>query len=66
MLQDVENGRSIELDGVMVAVIELAEIAGKEIQCIRNIYACAALVESGLRTRQPQVGERNGNYSSRT
>ena len=52
MLQDVENGRSLELDGLMLAVLELADLAGKEVPSIRNIYACAALLNENLCSKQ--------------
>lgn len=48
MLQDVENGRGLELDGLMLAVLELADRAGKEVPTIRTIYACAALLNESL------------------
>lgn len=52
MLQDVENGRSIELDSLMLAVLELAAIAGQDTPAIRNVYACAALLNKNLQTAQ--------------
>lgn len=48
MLQDVEAGRSLELDSLMGAVLELADLAGKEVPTIRNIYACTALLNERL------------------
>ncbi len=48
MLQDVEAGRSLELDGLMCAVLELADLAGKAVPTIRNIYACTALLNERL------------------
>jgi 2-dehydropantoate 2-reductase len=58
MLQDVENGLPLELDAVMLAVLELAEICGVAAPTIRNIYACAALLNEGLqRPGEPMVPE---------
>lgn len=48
MLQDVEKGHELELDGLMLAVIELAELANIEIPTIRAIYACTALLNESL------------------
>ncbi len=48
MLQDVESGRSLELDGLMSAVLELADLAAKDVPTIRNIYACTALLNERL------------------
>ncbi len=48
MLQDVENGHQLELDGLMLAVLELADIAGKDVPTIRSVYACTALLNQSL------------------
>lgn len=48
MLQDVESGRSLELDGLMTAVLELADLARKDVPTIRSIYACTALLNERL------------------
>ena len=55
MLQDVENGRPLELDGLMLAVLELAKLAGKEVPSIQNIYACTALLNQDLLSKRSQV-----------
>ena len=52
MLQDVEHGRALELDALMLSVLELADIAGIEVPSIRNIYACTALLNNTLRSGQ--------------
>ena len=52
MLQDVEQGRTLELDALMLAVMELADIAGIEVPSIRNIYACTELLNNTLRSGQ--------------
>lgn len=52
MLQDVEAGRPIELDALMLAVLELADLAGIKVPSIRNIYACAALLNENLLSAQ--------------
>jgi len=48
MLQDVENGRALELDALMLAVLQLADMAGMELPTVRNIYACTALLNERL------------------
>jgi 2-dehydropantoate 2-reductase len=55
MLQDVECGRELELDALMLAAIELADLAGKEVPTIRNIYACAALLNKNLLSAPNQI-----------
>lgn len=55
MLQDVESGRALELDGLMLAVLQLADLAGKEIPTVRNIYACTALLNKSLLSMPKQT-----------
>lgn len=52
MLQDVEKGQPLELDGIMLAVLELAELAGVEVPSIRHVYACTALLNERLLSAQ--------------
>mgnify|MGYP001812416854 FL=1 len=58
MLQDVECGRPLELDAVMLAVIELADRTGKPVPTVRTIYACTALLNNGLLAATEQAQER--------
>jgi 2-dehydropantoate 2-reductase len=55
MLQDVENNRPLELDAVMLAVLELAELTGKPAPMIRSLYACASLLNQQLRDARSQA-----------
>ena len=48
MLQDVEAGLPLELDALMLAVLELAELTGKPVPTIRDVYACTALLNRNL------------------
>ena len=57
MLQDVENGRALELDALMLAVLQLADLAGVEVPTVRNIYACSALLNESLLSRSQQPAE---------
>ena len=54
MLQDVEVGKPLEIDGMLGAVIELAEMTGVEVPTLRALYACVGLlsktiVDEGIR-----------------
>ncbi len=54
MLQDVEVGKPLEIDGMLGAVIELAEVTGVEVPTLRALYACVSLlsktiVDEGIR-----------------
>jgi 2-dehydropantoate 2-reductase len=55
MLQDVESGRALELDALMLAVIELADLSGKEVPTVRNMYACTALLNKNLLSAPTQT-----------
>ena len=48
MLQDVEAGRPMELEGVVGACIELGERLGIQMPATRAVYACAALLNDRL------------------
>ena len=56
MLQDVEVGKPLEIDGMLGVVIELAEMTGGEVPTLRALYACASLLnktiqDEGLRIK---------------
>ena len=57
MLQDVENGRALELDALMLAVLQLADLVGIEVPTIRCIYACTALLNQNLLSMPMQTEE---------
>lgn len=44
MLQDVEVGKPLEIDGMLGAVVELAEVTGVEVPTLRALYACVSLL----------------------
>ena len=48
MLQDVEAGKPIEIESMLGAVIELAEVTGVQTPTLRAIYACASLLDKTL------------------
>lgn len=48
MLQDVERGRPLELDALMLAVLELADMVGEQTPTIRTVYMCTALLNDRL------------------
>jgi 2-dehydropantoate 2-reductase len=48
MLQDVEAGKSLEIDGMLGAVIELAEITRTDVPALRAIYACVSLLSKTI------------------
>ncbi len=44
MLQDVEAGKPLEIDGMLGVVIELAKMAGTPVPTLKAIYACVSLL----------------------
>ena len=58
MLQDVEAERSLELDGLMLAVLQLADMVKIDAPTIKNIYACTALLnELQLATKKQRQAD---------
>ena len=49
MLQDVEAGKPLEIDGMLGVVVELAEITGVEVPTLRALYACVSLLDKTIR-----------------
>jgi len=48
MLQDVENGRALELEALLGSVIELARLTGIATPHCDAVYACCSLLADGL------------------
>lgn len=49
MLQDVEAGRPLELEAIVGAIVELGDKMGLTIPFTRSVYACAKLLDKGIR-----------------
>ncbi len=48
MLQDVEAGKPLEIDGMLGVVVELAETTRVEVPTLRALYACVSLLNETL------------------
>ena len=58
MLQDVEQGKPIEVEALVGAVVELGRLTGTPTPHIESVYACAALLAKTLKPGEKlQVGE---------
>ena len=55
MLQDVELGKPLEIDGMLGAVVELAELTKVEVPTLRALYACVSLLNQTLQTEHIRV-----------
>ena len=49
MLQDVESGRPLEVEALVGAVVELADLLGVPVPHTRTVYACTRLLDRTLR-----------------
>ncbi len=55
MLQDVEQGRPIELDALMGSVVELGALTGTPTPCISALYAITSLLARTLETQHGRL-----------
>ena len=62
MLQDVEVGKPLEIDGMLGVVVELAETTGVEVPTLRALHACVSLLDKTIREEGIRVkgSPRNG------
>lgn len=59
MLQDLEAGRELELDAVVGAVVELADITSAHAPTLRAVYATTHLLSQSVTRREPVVTPAN-------
>lgn len=57
MLKDLENGKPLELDVILAAVVELADLTGVRVPTLRAINAVAGLVNEKNTETVPVQGE---------
>ena len=55
MLQDVEAGKPLEIDGMLGAVVELAEVTGVEVPTLRALYASVSLLDHTIRKEKIKI-----------
>ena len=55
MLQDVEQGRPLELDALLGSVIELARLTETPVPRCEAIYACCSLLAERLATQHARL-----------
>ena len=59
MLQDVEAGKPLEIDGMLGVVIELGEMTGVETPTLKALYACASLLNRKIQQESVYIKERS-------
>ena len=55
MLQDVEAGKPLEVDGMLGVVVELAGVTGVEVPTLRAIHACVSLLNSTIQDEHVRI-----------
>ena len=55
MLQDLEVGKPMEIEGMLGVVIELAEITGVDVPTLRALYACVSLLDQTVRQENIRI-----------
>lgn len=58
MLQDVEAGRPLEIDGMLGVVIELGKITGTATPALKALYACVSLLDKKIQEESVYIKER--------
>lgn len=49
MMQDIRAGRALEIDAILNAVIEIADLTGVAVPALRHIAACVSLLDQRVR-----------------
>ena len=57
MLQDVELGKELEIEGILGAVVELGELSGAQVPTLKAVYACTSLLSEVIRERRVRICE---------
>ena len=55
MLQDIEVGKALELEGLIGAVIEMAQMTGTEVPYIEAVYAMIRLLDRTVQTERVYI-----------
>jgi 2-dehydropantoate 2-reductase len=63
MLQDLERGKPLELDVILAAVIELADLTGVAAPTLRAMHAVADLLARTVVGAEPVPGRADGSLT---
>ena len=55
MLQDLEAGKPMEIEGMLGAVIELAEVTEVQVPALKALFACVSLLDNTVRQEKIKV-----------
>ena len=55
MLQDLEAGKPMEIEGMLSAVIELAEVSEVQVPTLNALFTCVSLLKNTVRKEKIRV-----------
>ena len=55
MLQDVEAGKPLEVEGMLGVVVELADVTGVDVPTLRALYACVSLLNKTIQDERIRI-----------
>ena len=55
MLQDIEVGKALEIEGLIGAVIEMAKLTGIDVRCTETVYSLIRLLDHTIQTERVHV-----------
>ena len=55
MLQDIEVGKALEIEGLIGAVIEMAKLTDIDVRCTETVYSLIRLLDHTIQTERVHV-----------
>ena len=55
MLQDIEVGKALEIEGLMGAVIEMVKLTDIDVRCTETVYSLIRLLDHTIQTERVHV-----------
>ena len=55
MLQDLEAGKPMEIESMLGAVIELAELTEVQVPALKALFACVSLLDNTVRQEKIRI-----------
>jgi 2-dehydropantoate 2-reductase len=60
MLQDIRAGKALELDAILGAIVEIADLCGIAVPTLKAIGTCAALLDARIQADRVAIGPQPG------
>ena len=55
MLQDIEQGKPLKIEGMLGVVVELAALTEVEVPTLKALYACVGLLDQTVQTGRLKI-----------